>query len=248
MSSFIKRLRMFAGPNGSGKSSLKLKLAPALVQTYINPDDIEVEVREKGYLDLNTFELNAAEEEVISFFTESSFLKAVGLNKAVEGIRFFEGKLFFPTASLNSYFTSVASDFIRHKLLELGRSFSFETVMSSEDKVQFLKKSQDMGYRTYLYYVATEDSQVNIDRVKYRKEHGGHGVPEDKIISRYHRSLGLLAAAIQHTNRAYLYDNTTDLQLFGEVTDASELTLLSDEIPGWAKVALKETLVAGGLL
>lgn len=40
MSSFVKRLRMFAGPNGSGKSSLKLKLSPELLQTYINPDEI----------------------------------------------------------------------------------------------------------------------------------------------------------------------------------------------------------------
>jgi predicted ABC-type ATPase len=243
-----KRVRMFAGPNGSGKSLLKLKIAPELIYTYINPDEMEVGIREKGYLDLNAFQLSVSEEEVLAFFSGSSFLQSAGLSKEAKGVRFFEGKVFFSTATLNSYFTSVASDFIRHKLLELGRSFSFETVMSSRDKVQFLRKAQDMGYRTYLYYVATKDPKVNIDRIKRRVELGGHGVPEDKIISRYHRSLALLPEAIRNANRAYLCDNTTDLHFFGEVTDAKELILHSDEIPGWAKVALQDTLVAGGLL
>lgn len=36
---------MFAGPNGSGKSTLKTVLPPALLGVYINPDEIEQELR-----------------------------------------------------------------------------------------------------------------------------------------------------------------------------------------------------------
>jgi predicted ABC-type ATPase len=34
------------------------------------------------------------------------------------------------------------------RLLDAGRTFTFETVMSSRDKVEFLRKAQDMGFRT----------------------------------------------------------------------------------------------------
>jgi len=36
---------MFAGPNGSGKSSLKSFLPEELLGIYLNPDDIEREIR-----------------------------------------------------------------------------------------------------------------------------------------------------------------------------------------------------------
>lgn len=71
-------------------------------------------------------------------------------------------------------------------------TFTFETVMSSRDKVDLLCKAQQLGYRTYLYYVATEDPIINISRVKARVRRGGHWVPEDKIVSRYSASLDLL--------------------------------------------------------
>jgi len=58
---------------------------------------------------------------------------------------------------VNSYFAAVAADFLRQKLLSQRVSFTFEKVMSSPDKVALLCKTQQQGYRTYLYYVATED-------------------------------------------------------------------------------------------
>jgi len=42
----IPRLRIFAGPNGSGKSTIKDVLSDNLLGVYINPDEIENEIRE----------------------------------------------------------------------------------------------------------------------------------------------------------------------------------------------------------
>lgn len=39
---------MFAGPNGSGKSTLKSYLPGNLLGVYLNPDEIEQEVRTRG--------------------------------------------------------------------------------------------------------------------------------------------------------------------------------------------------------
>lgn len=39
---------MFAGPNGSGKTTIKHILAPELIYTYVNADDLEREAKEGG--------------------------------------------------------------------------------------------------------------------------------------------------------------------------------------------------------
>ena len=44
------RLRIFAGPNGSGKSTLKSVLKREWLGIYINPDDIELNIRSNSIL------------------------------------------------------------------------------------------------------------------------------------------------------------------------------------------------------
>ena len=111
--------------------------------------------------------------------------------------------------------------------------------MSSPDKVEFLQKAQKVGYRTYLYYVATEDPLINVSRVNYRVAMGGHPVPEDKIIARYHRSLDLLAQAVQSTDRAYIFDNSGREHLWiAEITNGKELEMKTSQMPAWFKKAL----------
>jgi len=65
---------------------------------------------------------------------------------------------------------------------------------------------------------------------------GGHPVPEDKIVSRYFRSLDLLLEAIRYSNRAYIFDNSGQQQIFiAEITDGHILQLRSEQIPHWFK-------------
>ena len=154
-------------------------------------------------------------------------------------LSFNDDKLIFYNAEVNAYFASVAADFIRNKLIECCKSFTFETVMSFPDKIELLRKAQTRGYRTYIYYVATEDPSINISRVKYRVKMGGHSVPEDKIVSRYERSLDLLIQAIQVTNRSYIFDNSTHEHIWlAEITDGHLLEMKTDHVPVWFKKAL----------
>ena len=57
----------------------------------------------------------------------------------------------------NFYRAHIVPAFLRQKFLELKISFTFETVMSHRSKVELLAKARDVGYRTYLYFIATED-------------------------------------------------------------------------------------------
>jgi predicted ABC-type ATPase len=71
MRSSAPRVRVFAGPNGSGKSTIKLMLRPNLLGTYINPDEIEQQIRKHDFLDLHTYEVQTSEQEVTRFAAHS---------------------------------------------------------------------------------------------------------------------------------------------------------------------------------
>lgn len=122
----------------------------------------------------------------------------------------------------------------RNLLMIHRRSFSFETVMSHQEKVDFLGEVKEAGYRTYLYFVATESPLINIARIKIRVSEGGHFVPDDKVISRYHRTLALLKPAIRRTNRAFIFDNSgAEARLIAEIENGVDLRFASTSIPAW---------------
>jgi predicted ABC-type ATPase len=246
------RLRMFAGPNGSGKSTIKAvvesAIGPDLFGVYINPDEIEEAIRRFNVLNLPDYGVETSAEDILTFFRQSPFLAEKGLTAKAVALTFESGRLNFAGVAIDSYLASVAADFIRQRLLDTGRTFTFETVMSSHDKVEFLQKAQEKGFRTYLYYVATEDPDINISRVESRVAEGGHPVSRDKIISRYYRSLELLMEAVQYSNRAYIFDNSsferssTGKVWIAEVTDAAVFEFKSDTMPFWFKTTLWDKL------
>lgn len=246
MTDSIPRLRMFAGPNGSGKSTLKRYFPEKLLGVYLNPDDIEQEIRRLGFLDLSSYGVTVASDAVLSFFASSNFLKTANLTEAAQRLTFQDNRLNFSEVEVNSYFASVAADFIRQILLQNQTSFTIETVMSHPSKVDLLRDAQSCGFRTYLYYIATDDSAINISRVRNRVKLGGHSVPEDLIVKRYQRSLDLLMDAIRHTNRAYVFDNSgqqTEHTWLAEITDGKILELKSDTIPMWFKRAVLDKAI-----
>lgn len=239
MSREIPRLRMFAGPNGSGKSTIKSVINPSLLGIYINPDEIEADIVSSGLLDFQNYAVQATQTEVLEFFTHSALLGKEKLLEEAAKLRFNDNKLIFHEVDVNAYFASVVSDFLRTKLIETGKSFTFETVMSSPDKIEVLRKAQNRGFRTYLYYVATEDPEINISRINYRVQTGGHSVPIDKIKSRYTRSLELLIEAVRLTHRAYIFDNSSHEHIWlAEVINGKEFEMKSDIMPVWFKNAL----------
>ncbi len=107
--------------------------------------------------------------------------------------------------------------------------------MSHEGKIDFMEHAREEGYRVYLYYIATEDPEININRVKVREAQQGHSVSPDVIRSRYFKSLSNLKAAIKKTNRAYIFDNSgIQAELIAEITEG--IDVIRNEmvnIPNW---------------
>lgn len=107
----------------------------------------------------------------------------------------------------------IVADFLRKKLVTLEMKFSFETVFSHHGKVEIIKLAKKLGYKVYLYFVSTEHPDINVFRVKnVRVPLSGHDVPENKIRSRYFRSMDLLYEAAQHCYQCYFFDNSKEGQ------------------------------------
>lgn len=236
MSDDVPRLRMFAGPNGSGKSTLNTVLPSNLIGQYLNADDLEHKMRTDGYLDLTEFEISPKRDDLLDVFVNAPLLEHQ--QDELKEFTLEENRLILPQRTINSYVAATLAEYLRHHFLHRRISFTFETVMSHQSKVDFLAEAQKEGVRTYLYYVATDDPLINVARVRYRVATGGHDVPEAKIMDRYYRSLDLLYDAIRYSHRAYIFDNSgrtgpENRTWLAEITDGNSLELKTNRIPAW---------------
>jgi predicted ABC-type ATPase len=98
----------------------------------------------------------------------------------------------------------------REELLAAGEGIAFETVFSSAGKVDFVARAKARGYFVRIFFIGTADPRINAARVADRVMAGGHTVPIEKIVSRYHRAMANLPAAIGLADRVYLYDNSVE--------------------------------------
>ncbi len=229
-------MRVFAGPNGSGKTTIIKRLQAEIpFGVYVNADDIESMLTESGVLLFSTYQLSVTQFILQSFFKESTFSPVKRNEPDLWRKLSVKDNVVHVKAKVDSYLAADLAEFIRQQLLANGISFTYETVMSHAGKLDFLQQARDNGYRVYLYFIATEDAEINVSRVNVRVAQQGHDVPPEIIKSRYFKSLLQLKQAVKITNRAYIWDNsgTTSL-LVAEITDGTDVKIFDTEkVPNW---------------
>lgn len=237
-------MRIFAGPNGSGKSTTLKGLLQAKfnIGVYVNADDIESELRTNKALPFETFQLEVTEATIQDFFRDSTFSPVRRNDLLLWEKIFVRNNVLYAEAPIDSYLAADTAEFIRQRLLEQGTSFTYETVMSHHGKIDFMQKARDQGYRVYLYFIATDDPEINVNRVLIRIAQHGHYVNPDVIRERYWKSLKNLKAAITKTNRSYIFDNSAEVsKLVAEITEGTDLLLIDPEnVPSWLEQYLLE--------
>jgi predicted ABC-type ATPase len=95
-----------------------------------------------------------------------------------------------------------------HGSLRAYQTVGVETVLSTEKYRPLVLEARRVGFEIRLIYVMLRSPDLNVARVRLRVRRGGHDVAEDKVVARYHRSLGQLPWFIDAADRAYLFDNS----------------------------------------
>ena len=103
---------------------------------------------------------------------------------------------------------AVKAEELREYNLKCGNSFTFETVFSTDRNLHLLQRAKANGYFIRCIYILTKDPSINVIRVKTREANGGHGVPKDKIISRYAKCLDLIPSLVKVCDIMHIYDNS----------------------------------------
>ena len=129
--------------------------------------------------------------------------------------------------------------------LSRGENFAYETVFSTPGRVSFIEQAKSAGYFIRLYFVGTSDPLINIARVKARVAEGGHDVPTDKIVARYHRSMANLKLVLPIVDRAYIYDNSIENKpaiRWARLRDGHLIRAHEIPMPSWVAEALTAAL------
>ena len=111
-----------------------------------------------------------------------------------------------------AYEAAQAAETVRQDLVARGLSFCMETVFSDPKgaKVAFLRRARlEQRYVVLLVFIGLDSSQLAVARVFERVESGGHDVPDDKIASRFPRTLENLTQALEFVDHAFVFDNSS---------------------------------------
>jgi predicted ABC-type ATPase len=126
----------------------------------------------------------------------------------------------------------------RLALLKTGKSFVFETVMSTPEKVALLSQAREQGYSVTLVFVTTCDPDINVSRVADRVAKGGHDVDSSAVHSRYESAMKLLPVAIEQADSVVVLDNSRDgesAQVVAMKHDRGALEIMKGPLtPPWA--------------
>ena len=129
---------------------------------------------------------------------------------SVEPLTFVNADLLSAELKVDAYAAAQFAEQRRQELVAARESFVFETVLSDPigEKVEFLQQAAQQGYAVVLFFVGLDSASTSLARVAQRVTHGGHDVPDDKIFTRYGRTLSNLRRAIQTLPTVAIFDNS----------------------------------------
>ena len=132
----------------------------------------------------------------------------------------------------------------RERCLAEKRSLIFETVMSADDKVDFILRAKEAGFFIRVFFIATANPTINAARIAGRVMKGGHDVPITKIVSRYRKSIYNCIKVSCFVDRLYVYDNSVDgeeAKLQFRLVNGVMGKMYVTDVPEWAQAILPDT-------
>lgn len=146
------------------------------------------------------------------------------------------GKTTFYEAHLKEAFPILVPP-IRHQrdaMLRERCSFAVEDLIVDTD---LLESARQAGYTTKVFFISTEDPNLNVGRIVVRMSRGGQSVPLETIPNSYEHAMKNLPNARRHADDLLVYDNTPNGREHRLVARfiAGELVKTTNTSPGWLK-------------
>lgn len=135
---------------------------------YVNADDIEASLNTCGQIDFSTFRVQLGTNDVQGFFKKSRFSPVKRGEPDLWQKLNVVNNVLLVNATIDSYLAVDIAEMLRQKLLSETLSFTYETVMSHPSKIDFMRLAREQVYKVYLYYITTQDPEININRVSVR--------------------------------------------------------------------------------
>ena len=161
---------------------------------------------------------------------------------ASAGLRFVNADVLAGELAVEPYEAARLADALRRALVASRESFAFETVFSDPvgDKVAFLEEVAGNGYVVVLCYIGLSSPDQSTERVAMRVSRGGHDVPDDKLRSRFPRTLANLQVAIARLPHVLIYDNSDRNVPYRQpaVFEHGRLRHLEQPVPEWLRTVL----------
>lgn len=130
----------------------------------------------------------------------------------------------------------------REECLKNRHSLIFETVLSTEAKVDYIQRAHAAGFFIRLFFIATKHPAINAARIAHRVMRGGHDVPISKVISRYQKSIINCKRCAAFADRIYIYDNSfdnEDAKLLFRMTEGRLMKKYTEDLPFWTSTIIE---------
>ena len=93
-------------------------------------------------------------------------------------------------------------------LAAAGENFAFETTCAGRGHVALLRQCRSAGYRVTLVFLWLPSPQAALARVARRVREGGHAIPDEVVVRRYHAGLrNLRHLYLPEVDGAFIFDN-----------------------------------------
>lgn len=117
------------------------------------------------------------------------------------------------------------------ELLETGKSFSFETTLSTRSYTELVKQAQERKYEVVLLFLALDSHELAIKRVRTRVDEGGHNIPEDIVKRRFDKGLlNLFQLYIRIVDKWILVNNSGENFDFVAQGSYDEIVVQNEEL------------------
>ena len=137
--------------------------------------------------------------------------------------------------TLRARVASECQSFIEQHIAD-RTSFAVETTLRSDAAIRQAEAANAAGFSTFLFFLATGDVGLNIERIVARGRKGGHSSPEADIRAIFTASMANLPRAVAAFSYVECFDSSRRGALPSRVLafDRRRVIYRADPLPAWA--------------